>query len=830
MKKYAVALVAALVAWTSVTQAALLKTVAAGAVDQSVVIRIVDSTDGTPETGVVFNTSGIDIEYWIHGANSVTDITEATQTTNGAHTDGGFVHLGNGYYRLDLPDAAVATAGAVEIMGTVTGMVVIGGTVDISPPANIVSAAGTAWASGAITAASIATDAIGAAEIAADAIGAAEVANATIDAATFASAAIDATAIATDAIGAAEIATDAIGAAELATDAIGAAELAASAIGASEIADGGITSAEFGTGAITATVIAADAIGASEVAADVSTELLTGLANLAVNVAQVSGDATAADTFETWLDGTTGPVAPLGIARQGTAQSATSTTVVLDASAPFADDTAIGMTLVVCGSTQGYCQSRAITDYVTSTDTATVDTWTVTPSGTLTYYLFSTAPGGSGSGLDAAGVRAAIGLASANLDTQLSTIDDYVDTEVAAILDDTGTSGVQIPAGEIVAATFGAGAIDAAAIAADAIGASEIAANAIGASEVADDAIDAGALAVGAIAEDAFATTAGSFDALAIVDQGTAQSATGTTLVLRSAAAFADDELNGAEIVITGGTGVGQTRKITDYVSATDTATVGAWNTTPSGTITYIVRGASPSSGTTDVNVLSIEGVDATDQLDAHAAAGLDAAGVRTAIGLASANLDTQLSAIDDYVDTEVATAVSQTAAAAIRSAVGLATANLDTQLTAIDDYVDTEVAAILDDTGTSGVAVAAASVRTAVGMSSANLDTQLTAIDDAVDTEVASILQATVVASLQACDSGSTTTCVDAARTESASDYWKGAALLVVSGSTAGEARCVVGFNASTDTLTVKPAFTAALSTNSYLLVRDTNCAGVAP
>ena len=36
--------------------------------------------------------------------------------------------------------------------------------------------------------------------------------------------------------------------------------------------------------------------------------------------------------------------------------------------------------------------------------------------------------------LDAAGVRSAVGLASANLDTQLSTIDDFLDTEVAAIL------------------------------------------------------------------------------------------------------------------------------------------------------------------------------------------------------------------------------------------------------------------------------------------------------------------------------------------------------------------------------------------------------------
>jgi hypothetical protein len=36
--------------------------------------------------------------------------------------------------------------------------------------------------------------------------------------------------------------------------------------------------------------------------------------------------------------------------------------------------------------------------------------------------------------LDAAGVRAAVGLAFANLDTQLATIDDFLDTEIAAIL------------------------------------------------------------------------------------------------------------------------------------------------------------------------------------------------------------------------------------------------------------------------------------------------------------------------------------------------------------------------------------------------------------
>jgi hypothetical protein len=101
--------------------------VVAGTTDVSVIIRIVDSTDGTPETGVVYNTSGIDLEYRRDGAASV-DITEATLSAlTDAHADGGFLHIGNGYYRLDLPDAAVASgASGVLVHGTVTGMVVIG--------------------------------------------------------------------------------------------------------------------------------------------------------------------------------------------------------------------------------------------------------------------------------------------------------------------------------------------------------------------------------------------------------------------------------------------------------------------------------------------------------------------------------------------------------------------------------------------------------------------------------------------------------------------------------------------------------------------------------
>src|SRR5690606_36259538 len=116
-----------------------------------------------------------------------------------------------------------------------------------------------------------------------------------------------------------------------------------------------------------------------------------------------------------------------GIARQGVAQSATSTTLVLDSGASFADDVPIGMTLVACGTTQGYCQSRVVTDYTGSTDTATVEEWAVTPSGTITYYLFATAPGsggeGGGSGLTAEDVWSYEDRQLTALDEDVTTID-----------------------------------------------------------------------------------------------------------------------------------------------------------------------------------------------------------------------------------------------------------------------------------------------------------------------------------------------------------------------------------------------------------------------
>lgn len=97
---------------------------------------------------------------------------------------------------------------------------------------------------------------------------------------------------------------------------------------------------------------------------------------------------------------------------------------------------------------------------------------------------------------------------------------------------------------------------------------------------------------------------AGPFHPFGIVDSGTAQSATGTTLVLRAAAAFATSELIGSIVVIRSATaGAGQARMITANVGSTDTVTVDAWTTTPTGTILYDLFASAPGSVTSPPSV-----------------------------------------------------------------------------------------------------------------------------------------------------------------------------------------------------------------------------------
>lgn len=115
-----------------------------------------------------------------------------------------------------------------------------------------------------------------------------------------------------------------------------------------------------------------------------------------------------------------------------------------------------------------------------------------------------------------------------------------------------------------------------------------------------------------------------------------------------------------------------------------------------------------PAFCTTGVDVSTIETVDATDQLDAHAAAGLDAAGVRAAVGLAAANLDTQLTNIDNFVDTEVADILTDTGTTLQGELDGIQTDTEDLQTRVPAALVGGRIDATVDGTGMEAGATAA--------------------------------------------------------------------------------------------------------------------------
>lgn len=68
--------------------------------------------------------------------------------------------------------------------------------------------------------------------------------------------------------------------------------------------------------------------------------------------------------------------------------------------------------------------------------------------------------------------------------------------------------------------------------------------------------------------------------------------------------------------------------------------------------------------------------------------------------------------------------------------------------------------------------------------------------------------------------DSGSTTTMVDAARTEGDADYWKGAIIRFTSGNIDGQSRIITDFVVATDTFTFAPPLTQAVSTQTYVIL----------
>jgi hypothetical protein len=260
-----------------------------------------------------------------------------------------------------------------------------------------------------------------------------------------------------------------------------------------------------------------------------------------------------------------------------------------------------------------------------------------------------------------------------------------------------------------------------------------------------------------------------------VVAFGTAQSATGTTIVLAAATSFADDILNCDVVGITGGTGLGQTKTIVDWVSATDTATVTTWTTNPDNTSIYEVYHV-PCSTFADDSITAA----------AIAANALGASEIATdAIGAAEIAADAIAAseiAADAIGTSELATGAITTAefaagaidaAAVATDAIGAAelAANSITSSEVADDSIDAGALAA-DAIGASEIATDAIGAAEIAAAAIAASEVATDAIGAAELAADGATETATAVATIQGiltgtCDSGSTTTCVDNALTQ---------------------------------------------------------------
>lgn len=120
--------------------------------------------------------------------------------------------------------------------------------------------------------------------------------------------------------------------------------------------------------------------------------------DIRADMVMVSGDSTAADNLETAFDDTAGAVRWIGIVDQGTMQSgSTSTTAVLRSALSLGDDILNGSIVRIVSGT-GAGQTRIIDDFVGATDTATISpAWTTTPDNTSVYQVWAMPPASTGS-------------------------------------------------------------------------------------------------------------------------------------------------------------------------------------------------------------------------------------------------------------------------------------------------------------------------------------------------------------------------------------------------------------------------------------------------
>ncbi len=282
---------------------------------------------------------------------------------------------------------------------------------------------------------------------------------------------------------------------------------------------------------------------------------------------------------------------------------------------------------------------------------------------------------------------------------------------------DVSSGGVEVGSfqtGAITAAAFAAGAIDNAAIASNAIGAAEIADGAITAAKIATDAIDADAIADGAITSGVFA--AGAITASAIAADAITDAKVASDVTIASVTGAVGSVTGNVGGNVTGSVGSVATGGITAASFAADAITAAKVAADVGTEIATAVWANGTRVLTAGTNIALAKGTGVTGFND------LSAADVRTAVGLASANLDTQLDALPTNAElnartlasADYATATALATVDTVADAIKVVTDKLDTALE-LDGSVYRYTTNALEQAPTGGSAPTAAEIADAV-------------------------------------------------------------------------------------------------------------------
>jgi hypothetical protein len=311
-----------------------------------------------------------------------------------------------------------------------------------------------------------------------------------------------------------------------------------------------------------------------------------------------------------------------------------------------------------------------------------------------------------------------------------------------------------------------------------------------------------------------------------VTEAGTAQAGAAQTITFRSTAVATDDYYKDQLVTITGGTGAGQTNRVLFYTGSTKVATMAKpWETNPSATSTYEVRAGTVDNGISDVGTAQAGG-NSTITLATGASAVNDRY-LGQLVRIVGGTGDQQSRPIISYVGATRVATISGTWATnpdstslyeiytdaisevSLPSAPEVADAVWDEDLSSghvVANSAAVRLSDVLVDTADMQPKLGAPVSSIAADIATAQTDLDIITGGNGAILATTAITAARSVASGTA-DSGSTTTMVDAARTEIDNEYWNGASLLFTSGDNAGLTRTITGFNAGTNVITFSPA-----------------------